>query len=82
MAAYQEAQELTSVEELRKAVEADCDEQLSKLLNQSVFVGPVNHELVLLQCGASLCLANMAILAREYAYQRLLRHGLQKVCLS
>ncbi|CAJ1427999.1 unnamed protein product [Effrenium voratum] len=73
MAAYQEAQELTSVEELRKAVEADCDEQLSKLLNQSVFVGPVNHELVLLQCGASLCLANMAILAREYAYQRLLR---------
>ncbi|CAK9041056.1 unnamed protein product [Durusdinium trenchii] len=73
MAAFEEAQQLTSVEELRKAVDLACDEKFSTLLNQSIYVGPVNHELVLLQCGASLCLANLAILARECAYQRLLR---------
>jgi len=38
-----------------------------------VYVGPVSRELVLLQCGSALCLANMAILAREFAYQRVLR---------
>lgn len=74
--AFHEAQQLTSIAELRKAIDESCDEKLTKLLNQSVFVGPLNHELVLLQCGASLCLANIAILARECAYQRLLRTGI------
>ena len=43
-AAFEEAQQLTSVEELRQAVELAGDEILSKLLKQSVYVGPVNHE--------------------------------------
>ena len=43
-AALEEAQQLTSVEELRQAVELAGDEILSKLLKQSVYVGPVNHE--------------------------------------
>ena len=73
IAAFEEAQQLTSIEELRKEVDRVCDDHFSKLLNQSVYVGPVNHELILLQCGASLCLANLAILARECAYQRMLR---------
>lgn len=73
LAVFEEAQQLTSIEELRSAVNLASDENLSKLLNQSVYVGPVNRELILLQCGASLCLANLAIMARECAYQRLLR---------
>lgn len=70
---FEEAQALTSVAELRAAAMATEDAQLSKSLNQSVYVGPVNHELVLLQCGAALCLVNLAILARQCAYQRMLR---------
>ena len=73
LAVFEEAPQLTSIEELRSAVNLASDENLSKLLNQSVYVGPVNRELILLQCGASLCLANLAIMARECAYQRLLR---------
>jgi len=73
LAAFEEARQLTSVEELREAVKLVGDEQLSKTMHQSVFVGPASRELVLIQCGASLCLANLAVLARECAYQRLLR---------
>eukprot|EP00931_Biecheleriopsis_adriatica_P002295 TRINITY_DN10302_c0_g1_i1.p1 TRINITY_DN10302_c0_g1~~TRINITY_DN10302_c0_g1_i1.p1 ORF type:complete len:779 (+),score=205.27 TRINITY_DN10302_c0_g1_i1:33-2339(+) len=72
-AAFEEAQQLTSIEELREAAKLAGDDKLSKSVLQSVYVGPVNRELVLLQCGAALCLTNLAILARECAYQRLLR---------
>lgn len=71
--AFEEAQQLTSLHELRAATELACDKEFSQSLNQSVYVGAVSRELVLLQCGAALCLANMAVLAREFAYQRLLR---------
>merc|ERR1712107_776848 len=70
---FEEAQELTSVMELQEAAELLGDAKLSKNLNQSVYVGPVAREHVLLQCGSTLCLANLARLARECAYQRLLR---------
>lgn len=72
-AAFEEAQQLTSIEELRGAAELAGDSKFSKSVHQSVYVGPVSGELVLLQCGAALCLANLIILARECAYQRLLR---------
>mmetsp|Transcript_40359 Transcript_40359/g.93591 ORF Transcript_40359/g.93591 Transcript_40359/m.93591 type:complete len:743 (+) Transcript_40359:30-2258(+) len=72
-ASFEEAQQLTSVEELREAVGLAADVDLSTRLNQSVYVGPVSNEIVLLQCGASLCMVNLVILARECAYQRLLR---------
>jgi len=49
------------------------DAELSKRLSQSVYVGPATGDLVLLQCGAVLCLVNLVVLARECAYQRLLR---------
>jgi len=71
--AFAEAQKLTSVCELKAAVAMASDPDLTKKLNQSVYVGPATHELVLLQCGATLCLANLTIMARECAYQRLLR---------
>eukprot|EP00930_Biecheleria_cincta_P004848 TRINITY_DN10577_c0_g1_i1.p1 TRINITY_DN10577_c0_g1~~TRINITY_DN10577_c0_g1_i1.p1 ORF type:complete len:794 (-),score=166.55 TRINITY_DN10577_c0_g1_i1:284-2665(-) len=71
--AFEEAQQLTSIEELREAAELAGDSKFSKSVHQSVYVGPVSSELVLLQCGAALCLANLAILARECAYQRMLR---------
>jgi len=72
-AAFEEAQQLSSIEELREAAELAGDSNFSKSVHQSVYVGPVSNELVLLQCGRALCLANLAILARECAYQRLLR---------
>lgn len=71
--AFDEAQHLSSVCELKAAAALVADAQLSKSLNQSVYVGPVSRELVLLQCGAALCLANLVCLARECAYQRVLR---------
>ncbi|CAE6931966.1 Mlh1 [Symbiodinium sp. CCMP2592] len=72
-AAFEEAQQLTSIEELRISAAVAGDTELSALVNKSVYVGPVTRELVLLQCGKSLCMVNIAILARECAYQRLLR---------
>lgn len=72
-AAFNEAQQLTSLLELRASTALACDKEFAQSVNQSVYVGPVSRELVLLQCGASLCLANMVVLAREFAYQRLLR---------
>ncbi|CAE8617184.1 unnamed protein product [Polarella glacialis] len=72
-AIFQDAQQLTSLEELKVSVRRVADANLSKTLHQSVYVGPVSNELVLLQCGKALCLANLAVLARECAYQRLLR---------
>lgn len=74
-AIFEEAQSLLSVQELRAAVAvaASADGGLSQRLNTSVYVGPVDHELVLLQCGSALCLVNLVIVAREFAYQRLLR---------
>lgn len=69
---FAEAQSLSSVAELRAEVAKQEDSKLSKW-NQSVYVGPVNHELALLQCGSALCLANIVILARECSFQRLLR---------
>merc|ERR1712070_15841 len=35
-----------------------------------VYVGALSRELVILQCGKALCIANMARFAREYAYQQ------------
>ena len=74
-AAFEEAQQLTSIEELRISAAVAGDNELSALVNKSVYVGPVTRELVLLQCEKSLCMVNIAILARECAYQRLLRQG-------
>jgi len=74
-AIFEEAQNLASIQELRAAVAvaASADGVLSQRLNTSVYVGPVDHELVLLQCGSALCLVNLVAVAREFAYQRLLR---------
>ncbi|CAE7938426.1 Mlh1, partial [Symbiodinium sp. KB8] len=72
-AAFAEAQQLTSIEELRISAAVAGDAELSELVNKSVYVGPVTRELVLLQCEKSLCMVNIAILARECAYQRVLR---------
>jgi len=72
--ALQEAQQLTSICELKGSAALAChDQEFSQGLNQSVYVGPISRELVLVQCGSSLCMANLCILAREFAYQRLLR---------
>mmetsp|Transcript_13521 Transcript_13521/g.29678 ORF Transcript_13521/g.29678 Transcript_13521/m.29678 type:complete len:771 (-) Transcript_13521:98-2410(-) len=70
---FEEAQQLTSIVELKASVALASDAKLSTSLNKSVFVGPVTRELALLQCGAVLCIVNIARLARECAYQRLLR---------
>lgn len=73
-AAFEEAQQLGSIAELAAGVaRAAFDKDFVRGLNQSVYVGPVDRELVILQCGSALCLANLSILAREFAYQRLLR---------
>merc|ERR1712008_166939 len=72
-AALEEAQQLSSIRELKEACALAGDAALSKRLNQSVYVGPATGDLVLLQCGAVLCLVNLVLLARECAYQRLLR---------
>lgn len=72
-AAFDEAQQLTSISELRAASALASDKELTLSLNQSVYVGPVSRELALLQCGPALCLVNIAILAREFSYQRVLR---------
>lgn len=72
-AAFEEAQELTSLCELKEEASRASDVKLSKSLSQSVYVGPVSRELALLQCGKTLCLVNLARVARECAYQRLLR---------
>mmetsp|Transcript_21822 Transcript_21822/g.40654 ORF Transcript_21822/g.40654 Transcript_21822/m.40654 type:complete len:795 (+) Transcript_21822:35-2419(+) len=72
-AAFEEAQELTSLCELKEEASRFSDGKLSASLNQSVYVGPVSRELALLQCGKALCLVNLARVARECAYQRLLR---------
>jgi len=50
-----------------------AEDKLSKAFSQSLYVGPISRELTLLQCGATLCLVNIARVARECAYQRLLR---------
>jgi DNA mismatch repair protein MLH1 len=71
--AFDEAQQLSSICELKADAVLRADDKLSKSFNQSVYVGPVARELVLLQCGAALCLVNLARLARECANQRLLR---------
>jgi len=80
--AFREAQQLSSICDLKVAAKLAADADLSKRLNQSVYVGPATHELVLLQCGATLCLANLACLARECAYQRLLRMFGGMGCIS
>jgi DNA mismatch repair protein MLH1 len=72
-ATFEEAQQLTSVVELKSAVVCASDAKLSERLRQSVYVGPATHELALIQCGPSLCLVNLARVAQECAYQRLLR---------
>merc|ERR1740130_425308 len=71
--AFEEAQQLTSLCEPKADAVLKTEEKLSKAFNQSVYVGPISRELVLLQCGAALCLVNLARVARECAYQRLLR---------
>jgi len=71
--AFEEAQQLTTICELKADAVLRAEEKLSKTMNQSVYVGPISRELVLLQCGATLCLVNLARVARECAYQRLLR---------
>eukprot|EP00928_Gymnodinium_smaydae_P043581 TRINITY_DN29165_c0_g1_i1.p1 TRINITY_DN29165_c0_g1~~TRINITY_DN29165_c0_g1_i1.p1 ORF type:complete len:876 (-),score=231.36 TRINITY_DN29165_c0_g1_i1:104-2668(-) len=84
-AAYEEAQQLTSICELRRSAQtASGSSELSDSLHKSVYVGPVNRELVLLQCGPALCLVNLERVARECAYQRMLRlfGGLSPVVLA
>eukprot|EP00927_Polykrikos_kofoidii_P001136 TRINITY_DN10414_c0_g1_i1.p1 TRINITY_DN10414_c0_g1~~TRINITY_DN10414_c0_g1_i1.p1 ORF type:complete len:831 (+),score=137.79 TRINITY_DN10414_c0_g1_i1:192-2684(+) len=71
--AFAEAQELTSLYELKQAANLASDAKLSKSLRQSVYVGPVLRELAVLQCGPTLCLVNLARVVRECVYQRLLR---------
>lgn len=71
--AFEEAQQLTTICELKSEAVLRAQEKLSKSLNQSVYVGPISRELVLLQSGKALCLVNLARVARECAYQRLLR---------
>lgn len=71
--AFDEAQQLTSICELKADAVLKADEKLSKAFSQSVYVGPIARDLALLQCGATLCLVNLARVARECAYQRLLR---------
>lgn len=82
-AAFDEAQQLTSISELKRKCANSADATLSKSLAASVYVGPVSRELALVQCGAALCLVNLARLARDCAYQRLLRHfgGVQPIVL-
>eukprot|EP00933_Yihiella_yeosuensis_P041054 TRINITY_DN35499_c0_g1_i1.p1 TRINITY_DN35499_c0_g1~~TRINITY_DN35499_c0_g1_i1.p1 ORF type:complete len:797 (+),score=175.10 TRINITY_DN35499_c0_g1_i1:57-2447(+) len=71
---FAESQQLTSLAELKDQVHRVGDLKLSKTLNQSVYVGSVSRELILLQCGSALCLVNLAILGRHCTYQRLLRY--------
>jgi DNA mismatch repair protein MLH1 len=71
--AFEEAQQLTSICELKAEAVLKAEDKLSKAFSQSVYVGPISRELTLLQCGATLCLVNIARVARECAYQRLLR---------
>lgn len=71
---FDEAQQLDSIHELKHQVSRLTDPKLSKRIDQSVFVGAANRELALLQCGASLCLVNLARLGREFAYQRMLKY--------
>lgn len=70
---FEEAQQLTALCELKADAVLRAEDKLSKALNQSVYVGPISRELALLQCGATLCMVNLARVARECAYQRLLR---------
>jgi len=81
-AAFAEAQQLSSIHELKSEAALRADEKLSKSLSQSIYVGPVSRELVILQCGAALCLVNLARMARTCAYQRLLRSFGKVPCLT
>jgi len=61
-----------------------ADAELSKVISQSVYVGPVNRDFIVLQSGPSLCLVNIARLACECAYQSVLRSfgGLSSIILT
>lgn len=70
---FDEVQSLTSIQELKATVNEAGDQKLTARIQQSVYVGAVDRELVAVQCGKSLSLLNLVVLARECAYQRLLQ---------
>jgi DNA mismatch repair protein MLH1 len=72
-AAFEEAQQLDSICQMKAETAMKSSDKLSEALNQSIYVGPVSRDLALLQCGAALSLVNLARVARECAYQRLIR---------
>mmetsp|Transcript_46364 Transcript_46364/g.110402 ORF Transcript_46364/g.110402 Transcript_46364/m.110402 type:complete len:793 (+) Transcript_46364:53-2431(+) len=71
--AFREAQQLTSIHELKQVVQRHASAELAKQMKASVYIGPVNRELALIQCGPVLRLVNLRLCAQEVAYQRLLR---------
>mmetsp|Transcript_18182 Transcript_18182/g.42286 ORF Transcript_18182/g.42286 Transcript_18182/m.42286 type:complete len:785 (+) Transcript_18182:52-2406(+) len=71
--AFREAQQLTSIHELKQAVQRHNSNLVTKQMQSSVYIGAVDRELALVQCGSVLRLVNMRACAQEVAYQRLLR---------
>merc|ERR1712007_287086 len=78
------AQQLSSICELKTKVFLAAGSEFSKSISQSVYVGPVSRDFIVVQSGPSLCLANIARLACECAYQALLRSfgGLSRIILT
>lgn len=63
-AAFEEAQQLTSVQELKARITQVADKSLTERIGKAVYVGPADRELVVVQCGKLLCLVNLVILAQ------------------
>merc|ERR1719387_1629254 len=73
LVSFHEAQGLSSIIALQKDVRAASDAGLTKMLSTAVYVGPVDREVVLVQCASKLCMINLVLLSKECAYQSILR---------
>mmetsp|Transcript_35630 Transcript_35630/g.65287 ORF Transcript_35630/g.65287 Transcript_35630/m.65287 type:complete len:796 (+) Transcript_35630:75-2462(+) len=71
--AFREAQQLTSIQELKQTVQRHGSSLVTKQMKSSVYIGAVDRELSLIQFGSALRLVNVRACAQEVAYQRLLR---------
>ncbi|XP_055592551.1 DNA mismatch repair protein Mlh1 [Uranotaenia lowii] len=65
---------LTSVLNLRKSLEDDCDRNTRKILSELAFVGVIDRVQALIQYDTRMFLTNTKVLCEELCYQLLLFH--------
>ena len=65
---------LSSIEQLRQAVDDQCDEELTNLIRNFVYVGTIDDQTSLIQYETELYLIHTRVLSEELFYQLFIYH--------